>query len=103
MEDNEETHEEDATQAEGKRETSTEKTLRKEKEKKLLKEYESYKKLRDETVNDVPPNLVIKNLHYPSTKTDVILLGVERRNNMHASFVHGKILRKNVLKSANLS
>ncbi|EAS06611.1 hypothetical protein TTHERM_01074540 (macronuclear) [Tetrahymena thermophila SB210] len=61
---------------------------RREKELKFLKEYEAYQKLKEESLSEVPPNLVIKNLYYPQTNSTVLLLGVEKRNQMHASFVH---------------
>ena len=37
----------------------------------------------------IPPNLVIKTLIYPRNKTEVLLLGVERRNELHASYMIG--------------
>lgn len=39
---------------------------------------------------NVPKNLVIKTLVFPKTKSEVLLLGVENRNELHASFVIGK-------------
>lgn len=39
--------------------------------------------------NYIPPNLVIKTLIYPKNKTEVLLLGVEKRNELHASYMIG--------------
>ena len=35
----------------------------------------------------IPKNIVIKNLAYPKTNSNVILVGVEKRNPLHCSYV----------------
>ena len=37
----------------------------------------------------IPKNLIIKNLVWPSTNSRILLIGVERRNLLHASFIQG--------------
>ena len=37
----------------------------------------------------IPKNLIIKNLVWPSTNSSILLIGVERRNLLHASFIQG--------------
>jgi hypothetical protein len=43
---------------------------------------------------NVPPNLSIKTLVFPKTGSEVLLLGVENRNEIHASFVIGTFIIK---------
>ena len=70
----------------------------KKKEKKIVLEEEDLQALqrKDEKVifKNIPTNLVIKTLVFPKTKSEVLLLGVENRNEMHASFVIGTIFLK---------
>lgn len=40
-------------------------------------------------LNYIPPNLVIKTLVFPKNKAEVLLLGVEKRNEHHASYMLG--------------
>ena len=38
----------------------------------------------------IPPNFSVRHLVWPETGSSVLLLGVDRRDTMHGSFIHGK-------------
>jgi len=42
-------------------------------------------------INLIPYGLALKHLVWPPTKADVLLLGIERRNSLHCSFLNGSL------------
>jgi len=44
----------------------------------------------------IPPNFSVRHLLWPETGSSILLLGVDRRDSMHGSFLHGKFLLRNL-------
>lgn len=44
----------------------------------------------------IPPNFVVKHLLWPATNSSVLLLGVDRRDALHGSFLQGIFVRNSL-------
>ena len=59
------------------------------------------KRTASKLIKALPKNLVIKTLNLPITGTNVVLLGVDRKSPVHASYLHGYFLHRTCLTLKN--